>query len=61
MRQYFLDLKLSLLTGTYFIISFAEVDVAMKIIAFILASGYTLRRWYLMEKNKNDNGGQINN
>jgi hypothetical protein len=54
MRQYFLDLKLSLLTGTYFIISFAEVDVAMKIIAFILASGYTLRRWYLMEKNKNN-------
>jgi hypothetical protein len=54
MRQYFLDLKLSLLTGTYFIISFAEVDVAMKIIAFILASGYTLRRWYLMEKNKNE-------
>jgi hypothetical protein len=52
MRQYFLDLKLSLLTGTYFIISFAEVDVAMKIIAFILASGYTLRRWYLMEKSK---------
>jgi hypothetical protein len=54
MRQYFLDLKLSLLTGTYFIISFAEVDVAMKIIAFILASGYTLRRWYLMEKSKNN-------
>ena len=52
MRQYFLDLKLSLLTGTYFIISFAEVDVAMKIIAFILASGYTLRRWYLMEQSK---------
>jgi hypothetical protein len=54
MKQYFLDLKLSLLTGTYFIISFAEVDVAMKIIAFILASGYTLRRWYLMEKSKNN-------
>lgn len=52
MRQYFLDLKLSLLTGTYFIISFAQVDVAMKIIAFIIATGYTLRRWYLMEKSK---------
>jgi hypothetical protein len=52
MRQYFLDLKLSLLTGTYFIISFAEVDVAMKVIAFIIATGYTLRRWYLMEKSK---------
>ena len=52
MRQYFLDLKLSLLTGTYFIISFAHVDVAMKVIAFIIATGYTLRRWYLMEKSK---------
>ena len=52
MRQYFLDLKLSLLTGTYFIISFSEVDVVMKVIAFIIATGYTLRRWYLMEKSK---------
>lgn len=52
MRQYFLDLKLSLFTGTYFIISFAEVDVTMKIIAFLIATGYTLRRWYLMEKSK---------
>jgi hypothetical protein len=52
MKQYFLDLKLSLLTGTYFIISFAQVDVAMKVIAFLIATGYTLRRWYLMEKSK---------
>ena len=59
MRQYFLDLKPSLLTGTFYAISFANVDATMKIVAFILASGYTLRRWYLMEKNKN-NGGQTN-
>ena len=54
MRQYFLDLKLSLLTGTYFAISFANVDVVMKVVAFIIATGYTARRWYLMEKNKNN-------
>jgi hypothetical protein len=54
MKQYFLDLKPSLLTGTFYAISFAEVDSAMKIIAFILATGYTLRRWYLLEKNKNN-------
>jgi len=52
MKQYFLDLKLSFLTGTYFAISFADVDATMKVLAFILASGYTLRRWYLLEKNK---------
>jgi hypothetical protein len=28
-------------------------------LAFIAATGYTLRRWYLLEKNKN-NGGQTN-
>lgn len=59
MKQYFLDLKTSLLTGTFYAISFADVDATMKIVAFVLASGYTLRRWYLMEKNK-DNGGQTN-
>jgi len=54
MKQYFLDLKPSLLTGTFYAISFADVDSAMKIIAFILATGYTLRRWYIMEKSKNN-------
>ncbi|CAB4149210.1 hypothetical protein UFOVP531_57 [uncultured Caudovirales phage] len=53
MKQYFLDLKLSIFTGTYFAISFTDVDATMKVLAFILASGYTLRRWYLLEKNKN--------
>ena len=54
MKQYFLDLKLSLSTGTYFLISFTEVDAAMKILAFMAATGYTLRRWYLLEKNNKD-------
>jgi hypothetical protein len=26
----------------------------MKVVAFIIATGYTARRWYLMEKNKNN-------
>jgi hypothetical protein len=54
MKQYFLDLKPSLLTGTFYAISFADVDATMKIVAFLLASGYTLRRWYLLEQNKNN-------
>ena len=54
MKQYILDLKLSLFTGTYFVISFTDVDAAMKILAFIAATGYTLRRWYLLEKNNKD-------
>jgi hypothetical protein len=34
--------------------TFANVDVIMKVIAFVIATGYTARRWYLMEKNKNN-------
>jgi len=52
-----LDLRQSLLTGTYFMVTFANVDVVMKVIAFIIATGYTARRWYLMEKNKENNAG----
>jgi len=54
MKQYFLDLKLSLLTGTYFAITFSNLDNIMKIIVFLLTVGYTVRRWYLLEKNKKD-------
>lgn len=54
MKQYFLDLKLSLLTGTYFAITFSDLDSMMKIIVFLLTVGYTVRRWYLLEKNKKE-------
>lgn len=54
MKQYILDLRQSLITGGYFMFTFANVDVAMKVIAFVIATGYTARRWYLMEKNKNN-------
>jgi hypothetical protein len=49
-----LDLKQSIITGGYFMFTFTNVDAAMKIIAFIIATGYTARRWYLLEKSKND-------
>ncbi len=49
-----LDLKQSLITGGYFMFTFSNVDTAMKIIAFIIATGYTARRWYLLEKNNKD-------
>jgi hypothetical protein len=49
-----LDLRQSIITGGYFMFTFSNVDAAMNIIAFIIATGYTARRWYLMEKNKKD-------
>jgi hypothetical protein len=49
-----LDLRQSVITGGYFMFTFANVDGVMKVIAFVIATGYTARRWYLMEKNKNN-------
>ena len=54
MKHYFLDSKLSFLTGTYFAITFTDIDYIMKIIVFLLTVGYTIRRWYLMEKKTQD-------
>ena len=54
MKQYILDLRQSVITGGYFMFTFANVGVIMKVIAFVIATGYTARRWYLMEKNKNN-------
>jgi hypothetical protein len=52
MNNQILDFKQSIITGSYFMFTFSNVDIAMKIIAFIIATGYTARRWYIMEKNK---------
>jgi len=46
-----LDLKVSLMGLGYFAISFSELDIAMKILTFLIVSAFTIRRWYLMEKN----------
>jgi len=36
------------------VFTLTNVDTAMKVFAFIIATGYTARRWYLMEKNNKD-------
>lgn len=50
----FLDVKVSLVCIGYFMINFAEIDIAMKVITFVLVSAFTIRRWYLMEKRNDD-------
>lgn len=52
MNNTFLDIKVSLAGLGYFMINFAEIDIAMKVITFLLVSAFTIRRWYLMEQNK---------
>jgi hypothetical protein len=47
------DFKLWLLNLLALFFSFTDVEVTLKIISLLIAIGYTLRRWYLMEtKNK---------
>jgi hypothetical protein len=52
--HYILDLKVSMLFATYAVVSFSNIEIMMKIIVFLLTVGYTIRRWYLLEKNKKE-------
>lgn len=48
------DFKLWLLNLFAVFFSFSNVEVTLKIISLLLAISYTIRRWYLMEKYKNN-------
>ncbi len=34
-------------------ISFTEIDMVLKLLLLIVTIGYTINKWYLMNKNKN--------
>jgi hypothetical protein len=57
MHNHLLDIKVGTLAGFYFVVSFADFEIFMKIAVFIVTIGYTIRRWYLLEKNKKDVNG----
>lgn len=54
MHENLIDIKVFSLAVFYMFIQFQNCEIIMKIIVFILTVGYTLRRWYLLEKNKKD-------
>lgn len=45
------DIKLLLLNASTFIISFAQIEMALKIALLLVSIGYTAQKWYLMYKN----------
>jgi len=47
------DIKVMLLNASTFIISFAQIEMILKISLLLISIGYTAHRWYLMNK---DNG-----
>jgi len=48
------DLKVLLLNATTLGISMAQVEIALKFMLLIVSIGYTLQRWYFMNKNKGE-------
>jgi hypothetical protein len=47
---YILDLKLSVFGVALFVFSSFDLELSLKIISSIIFIGYTIRRWYLLEK-----------
>jgi hypothetical protein len=54
MHENLIDLKVFSLAMLYAFVQFADCEIIMKITAFVLTIGYTLRRWYFLEKNNKD-------
>ena len=49
------DIKVMLLNASTFALTFAQIEMLLKISLLIISIGYTAQRWYLMYKNqKND-------
>jgi hypothetical protein len=46
------DFKIYALNGSSLMISFTNVDAVLKILLLSVSIGYTLNKWYLMNKNK---------
>jgi hypothetical protein len=46
------DIKIYALNGSAFIFSLTQVETVLKITVLSLTIGYTIQKWYLMNKNK---------
>ena len=48
------DLKLYVINGITLAMSFAQIDMVLKIILLSASIGYTIQRWYLLDKERRD-------
>jgi hypothetical protein len=48
------DLKLYLINGLTLAMSFAHIDMVLKIILLSASIGYTIQRWYLLDKERRE-------
>tara|TARA_B110000285_G_scaffold122926_1_gene138995 strand:+ start:1791 stop:1955 length:165 start_codon:yes stop_codon:yes gene_type:complete len=49
-----IDLKIYGLNGVAMAINYTEIELGMKIVLTAVVIGYTLQKWWLMNKNKNE-------
>ena len=47
-----IDLKIYGLNGLAMALNFAQIEIGLKILLTIVVIGYTVQKWYLMNKNK---------
>jgi hypothetical protein len=48
----FTDIKIYALNGSSLMLSFTNIDSALKLLLLSVSIGYTLQKWYLMNKKK---------
>jgi|TARA_R110000765_G_scaffold20339_3_gene52862 hypothetical protein len=49
-----IDLKIYGLNGLAMALNFSEIEIGLKILLTIVVMGYTIQKWYLMNKKKNE-------
>jgi hypothetical protein len=47
------DIRVMLLNAGTFVITFAQIEMALKIALLLISIGYTAQRWYIMHKKNN--------
>ena len=53
------DLKVYFMNAATMALSFSNLEATLKIVLLIASIGYTAQRWYLMNKEKEKNEGQL--
>lgn len=48
------DIKIYALNGGSLMLSFTNIDAVLKLTLLTVSIGYTLHKWYLMTKSKNN-------
>ena len=49
-----IDLKIYGLNGLAMALNFTTIELGLKIVLTLVVIGYTVQKWYLMNKNKNE-------